>query len=73
MKNTMYDYDDDDSPIDGVGFARSGSALRAETEDNPRDLPCPRCGAQNVLTRIDRARGYQCDRCADRCERGMDY
>lgn len=66
------DYGDDDYLIDGVGFADPGgnSALRAETEDNPRDCDCPTCGAEKVLTRIDRQRGYQCDRCADQCERG---
>lgn len=58
----------DDDLIDGVGFADPGgrSALRAETEDNPRNLPCPTCGAPNRLTPIDRQRGYQCDSCADR-------
>ncbi len=64
--------DDDDDLIDGVGFADPGgrSSLRAATDDNPRDQPCPTCGAENVLTRIDRHRGYQCDRCADRAEQG---
>ena len=58
--------------IDGVGFADPGgnSALRAATKDNPRDRPCPTCGQQNVLTRIDEQRGYQCDACADQAERG---
>lgn len=67
------DFDGDDL-IDGVGFADPGgrSSLRAETEDNPRNLPCPNCGAEDVLTPLDRARGYQCDRCADRAERGCD-
>jgi hypothetical protein len=66
------DYDYYDDLIDGVGFADPGgrSALRAETEDNPRNLPCPTCGTENVLTPIDRDRGYQCNRCADRAERG---
>jgi hypothetical protein len=76
----MYDrslYDDGeyealygDDLIDGVGFADPGgrSALRAATRDNPRDLPCPTCGAENVLTPLDRQRGYQCDRCADAAE-----
>jgi len=64
------DYDDDSYLIDGVGFADPGgrSALRAETTDNPRDCPCPTCGRENVLTRIDVERGYQCDRCADAAE-----
>lgn len=62
----------EDELIDGVGFANPGgnSALRAATRDNPRDEPCPNCGAENVLTRIDVQRGYQCDRCADMAERG---
>jgi hypothetical protein len=63
--------------IDGVGFADPGgrSALRAATRNNPRDQPCPTCGRKNVLTRIDRQRGYQCDSCADRAEGRMcgDY
>lgn len=56
--------------IDGVGFAREGSALRAETRDNPRTHPCPTCKAPDRLTRLDVARGYQCDACADRDEGG---
>ena len=72
MYDDEYDYDDD-YPIDGVGFAQEGSALRAASADNPRDRPCPTCGTENVLTRIDVARHYQCDRCADRAERGYDY
>jgi hypothetical protein len=67
----------DDDLIDGVGFADPGgnSALRAATPDNPRDRPCPTCGRKNVLTRIDVARHYQCDSCADRAEgrMGGDY
>ena len=62
-----FDFNDD---IDGVGFADPGgqSALRRATPDNPRDQPCPTCGTENVLTRIDVQRGYQCDSCADRSE-----
>lgn len=69
------EWDDDREEIDGVGFAEpgGGSALRAATRDNPRDRPCPTCGTPNVLTRIDVARHYQCDSCADRAERGFDY
>ncbi len=68
------DWDDDNYPIDGVGFADPGgdSALRAATEDNPRDQACPNCGGENLLTRIDVQRGYQCNGCADAVERG-DY
>jgi hypothetical protein len=68
-------YDDGEELIDGVGFADPGgnSSLRAETPSNPRNLPCPNCEAENVLTRLDKAAGYQCNRCADRAERGEDY
>jgi hypothetical protein len=68
------DDDPDDDLIDGVGFADPGgkSALRAATKDNPRDQSCPNCRKRNVLTRIDVERGYQCDECADRAERGVD-
>lgn len=53
-------------------FADPGgrSALRAASKSNPRNLPCPTCGAKNRLTPADRARGYQCDSCADAQERG---
>jgi hypothetical protein len=66
-------YDEDENLIDGVGFANPGgnSALRAATERNPRNLPCPTCGRENVLTPIDRSRGYQCDHCANQAERGF--
>jgi len=63
-------YDWTEDLIDGVGFANPGSALRRATRENPRNLPCPNCGEENVLTPLDRARGYQCDRCADLAERG---
>ncbi len=69
--------DDEDELIDGVGFADPGgrSALRAETPSNPRIYPCPTCGQENRLTRLDVANHYQCDSCADRAEgrMGGDY
>jgi hypothetical protein len=69
-----YDEDDLRNNIDGVGFADPGgnSALRAATEDNPRDQPCPNCHWPNRLTPIDVQRGYQCDSCANAAETGMD-
>jgi hypothetical protein len=45
-------------------YATPGSALRAPSRGNPRNLPCPTCKRENVLTPADRARGYQCDHCA---------
>lgn len=66
------DYDPRDDMDDHCDFADPGgnSALRAETPSNPRNLPCPNCGAPNRLTPADRERGYQCDACADLAERG---
>ena len=57
---------------DGTRFADPGgrSALRAASRRNPRNLPCPTCGEPDRLTAADRARGYQCDACADRAEGG---
>lgn len=64
--------DRDDGDVDGcrMDFADPGgrSALRAATPSNPRNLPCPNCGAANSLTPKDRDLGYQCDRCADAAE-----
>ena len=62
----FYEDDEDFS----IQFADPGgrSALRAATPDNPRNLPCPDCGAEDVLTPADRAAGYCCNRCADRNE-----
>jgi hypothetical protein len=69
----LYDFDDDLFMIDGVGFADPGgrSSLRAETEDNPRNMPCPDCGTDNVLTPLDVAAGYCCNQCADQNEGGF--
>ena len=55
-----------------IEFADPGgrSALRAASKKNPRNLPCPNCGGENLLTPADRDLGYQCDACADRAERG---
>lgn len=64
-----YDGDDDRSMFADPG---GGSALRAATKDNPRDLPCPTCGWPNRLTHADKVRGYQCDSCADAAETGRD-
>lgn len=69
-----YGYDDDDFRID---FADPGSnsSLRAATSSNPRNVACPTCGHPNRLTPADVQLGYQCNSCADACERGgeIDY
>lgn len=64
------DYDDDFNP---KRFRQSGSALHPGTEDDPIDQPCPTCGEEDVLTRRDVAKGYQCDTCADRAEGKIQY
>jgi predicted RNA-binding Zn-ribbon protein involved in translation (DUF1610 family) len=71
MEDDDVDYGDphdQDFDEDRSEFADPGgrSALRAETEN----LPCPNCGEENRLTPADRARGYQCDTCADQLEQG---
>jgi len=60
----MNDYDD---LYRDIMFAAPGgrSTLRASNKNNPRNLPCPTCGEPNMLTPADKARGYQCDNCAD--------
>jgi hypothetical protein len=69
------DFDDDFMDFDdsNLAFADPGgkSALRAATSDNPRNLPCPTCGRENMLTPKDKALGYQCDICADGAEGGF--
>ena len=70
-----YDYQfDEDWEFDGCDFADPGgrSSLRAASKKNPRNRSCPSCGAKNVLTPADVALGYQCNRCADKTERGCD-
>ena len=62
------DGDEDEGPV----FASPGSALRASSRSNPRNLPCPTCGQPNRLTPADRHEGYQCDACADRDE-GLSF
>lgn len=65
-EGTFDDNDDNDDFADPGG----NSALRASSYNNPREYPCPTCGAEDVLTLKDVNLGYQCDRCADRAERG---
>lgn len=68
-------YPDDEDMQSRHAFADPGgnSALRAASRSNPRNLPCPTCHRANRLTPADRAKGYQCDSCADAQERGGEY
>lgn len=76
MKHLYNDDQDDDSSThqfpsrEQTIFANPGSALRAATKSNRRNLPCPTCKEPNRLTPADRALGYQCDECAERAEGG---
>ena len=65
-----YDYGDDDDFSCDFADPGGNSALRRATPQNPRNLPCPNCRRPNLLTPADKARGYQCDSCADQLERG---
>lgn len=67
-----WDYDEDEYLRAQFADPGGNSALRAASDSNPRNLPCPTCGWPNRLTPEDRARGYQCDSCATAMERGMD-
>lgn len=74
MRYHIEDYPDDWDDERSVFADPNGrSALRAATKRNPRNLPCPTCHKPNRLTPADRARGYQCDACADALERGWEY
>jgi hypothetical protein len=42
----------------------------AERLSRLTEVPCPTCKQPNRLTPADKARGYQCDQCADRDEGG---
>ena len=66
----MSDYDEDEWRERVEMFADPGgnSALRAASKSNPRNLPCPQCGAENVLTPADVQLSYVCNRCADMAE-----
>lgn len=60
--------DDDWKRYGRYKFANPGSALRAASPRNPRNLPCPTCKEPLKLTPKDVACGYQCDACARRDE-----
>lgn len=68
LEDGLIDEDDFNNRV----FASPGSALRASSRSNPRNLPCSNCGEPNRLTPADRRRGYQCDPCADAAE-GFGY
>lgn len=56
-----------DAPFADPG--NKNSSLRA----GKRKHKCPTCKQPNRLSDEDVRRGYQCDPCADRAERGGDY
>lgn len=72
MEDERWDRDPEFNPF-YRRFAGPDTALWAEDERNPRNLPCPTCRQPNRLTPRDKASGYQCDRCADIAEMGGDW
>jgi len=75
MRRNRDDYlpEEWDEMVETFADPGGNSALRRASSANPRNLPCPNCDAPNRLTPEDVSRGYQCDACADRAERGRDY
>jgi hypothetical protein len=65
-----YDPEEWEERVERFADPGGNSALYPASKDNPRNLPCPTCHWPNRLTRADRARGYQCDSCANALERG---
>jgi len=68
------DYDEDEwrDVVDTFADPGGKSALRRASKSNPRNKSCPTCKSRNRLTAEDVVRGYQCDSCADKAERGCD-
>ena len=58
------DWEEDDDDCSDFADPGGESALRAETSSNPRIFDCPQCRHPNMLTPLDKALGYVCDRCA---------
>lgn len=47
---------------------------RSALRNGPRYYPCPTCKRENMLSKADVNKGYQCDRCADAAEGiGFEY
>jgi hypothetical protein len=65
-------YEEQEELAERFADPTGNSALHPASRSNPRNLPCPNCGVANRLTEADRARGYQCDTCADQAE-GFGY
>lgn len=65
-----YDEEEWQERVERFADPGGNSALYPATEDNPRIYPCPTCGRENMLTRLDKLKHYQCDKCADALERG---
>ena len=66
-----YDPDEFQERVERFADPFGDSALHPATPDDPRNLPCPNCGTENVLTQRDVDSHYQCNRCADAAERGF--
>lgn len=61
-------YDDMNDPMfEDIAYARRfrDPGGRSALHPGRRIHPCPTCLRPNQLTAKDKAKGYQCDRCAD--------
>lgn len=63
-----YDQEEWNERVEMFADPGGDSALRRASRSNPRNRPCPQCGAENVLTPADVALKYVCNRCADMAE-----
>ncbi len=70
MSYRDYGYDELDELREEFADPGGESALRASSRSNPRNLPCPTCGRENMLTPKNVALHYQCDYCANEAEMG---
>ncbi len=67
MEN-YFDNEEWNERVDMFADPGGNSSLRRASRSNPRNQPCPTCGAKNVLTPKDVKLGYQCNRCSDMAE-----
>ena len=70
-----HNFDENDPMYDDVMLRRRFREPGGKSALHPgkRIHTCPTCGRANQLTEKDKAKGYQCDRCADRDEGGFGY
>ena len=68
---SLYETDDTMSPKNSARYFLKPRG-KGRKASNPRSYPCPTCGRADMLTPEQKAKGYQCNYCADRDE-GLGY